>query len=158
AMLRQMQTGIILATAIMYLRVLIVVALFAPTLALALAPALTALSAVGLLLAGLRYHLGGGPAATGTENEPPTNPLELSAALIFAGLFVVVSLASAWAQGRFGVAGLFGLAAVVGAADIDPFVLSIAQSSAEHVPTAVAAILIAASSNNLLKAVYTASF
>jgi uncharacterized membrane protein (DUF4010 family) len=52
------------------------------------------------------------------------------------------------------------LAAVVGVTDIDPFVLSIAQNqtAALSLTTAASAILIAASSNNVLKAVYTVAF
>jgi uncharacterized membrane protein (DUF4010 family) len=45
-------------------------------------------------------------------------------------------------------------------ADIDPFVLNLAQGGTPGVPggAIAAAILIATSSNNLLKAVYAASF
>ena len=52
------------------------------------------------------------------------------------------------------------MAAIVGAADIDPFVLSIAAEGREFltISGAVAAILIAASSNNLMKAAYAAGF
>jgi uncharacterized membrane protein (DUF4010 family) len=74
-------------------------------------------------------------------------------------LFVVVSLASAWVRSRFGEGGLFGLAAIVGATDIDPFVLNIAAGGASlSAGVGVAAILIAASANNLAKAAYAAGF
>ncbi len=74
--------------------------------------------------------------------------------------FVFVSLASAWAKGHFGHAGVYSLAAIVGVADIDPFVLSFAQGGVLGLPGSVmmAAILIAAASNNLVKAAYAASF
>jgi uncharacterized membrane protein (DUF4010 family) len=80
--------------------------------------------------------------------------------LIFAALFVAISLASAWLRARFGEGGLFGLAAIVGATDIDPFVLSIAAGGTASLlaGVGVAAILIAASVNNLAKAVYAAAF
>jgi len=159
-LLGQAQTGIILATAIMYLRLLIVVAVFDQALALALAPALLGLAVFGLILAGLWYWLSGAPAAPTSDAHTPTNPLELSTALIFATLFVVVSLASSWVHTRFGAVGLYGLAAIVGLTDIDPFVLNIAEGGAASLATgtAVAAILIAAASNNILKAAYTAGF
>jgi uncharacterized membrane protein (DUF4010 family) len=157
----QVQTGIILATAIMYLRLLIVVALFDQPLALSLAPALLALAAAGLILAGLWYRLS--PARDGNaiaDSATPSNPLELNAALIFAILFIAVSLASAWVRTRFGATGLYALAAIVGLTDIDPFVLSIASGGAATTSAGVAvpAILVAASSNNILKAAYTAGF
>jgi uncharacterized membrane protein (DUF4010 family) len=51
-------------------------------------------------------------------------------------------------------------AAIVGATDIDPFVLNIAAGGTAPLPArvAVAAILIAASANNLAKAGYAAGF
>ena len=154
------QIGIILATAIMYLRVLMVVAIFDRGLAIALAPSLIGLAVFGLVLAALWYWMSRAPSGSHSAAEAPANPLELSAALIFATLFVVVSLAAAWVRSRFGAAGLYGLAAIVGLTDIDPFVLSIASGGAAPLPasTAVPAILIAASSNNVLKAIYTAGF
>jgi len=157
---RQMQTGIILATAIMYLRLLIIVAMFDRVLAAALAPALLTLALVGLALAALTYRRAGRPETAQTQVRSPANPLELSAALIFAALFVVISLASSWARSHFGAPGLFALAAIVGATDIDPFVLSIAAGGAPPLaPSAgVAAIVTAASANNLAKAAYAAGF
>jgi uncharacterized membrane protein (DUF4010 family) len=58
------------------------------------------------------------------------------------------------------LAGVYSLAAVIGITDIDPFVLNLAQGGTSGVPgdAIAAAILIAASSNNLLKAGYAASF
>jgi len=159
-LLRQAQTGIILATAIMYVRMLIIVAMFDRALAIALAPALLGLAAFGLVLAAIWYRLSAAPTGAAPEAEPPRNPLELATAFVFAALFVLVSLASTWVRGQFGEAGLYGLAAIVGFTDIDPFVLSIAEGSGAPLPVAAAAgaILIAAASNNILKAIYTAGF
>jgi uncharacterized membrane protein (DUF4010 family) len=53
AMLRQAQTGIILATSVMYLRLLAIIAMFDRPLAGALAPILLALAVLGIVLAGL---------------------------------------------------------------------------------------------------------
>lgn len=160
ALLRETQTGIILATSIMYLRMLIIVALFNQTLAIALAPALLGLAIFGLLLAGSWYRMSGATTGVASPSNMPANPLELTAALIFAALFVAVSLASTWVRNRFGEAGLYGLAAIVGATDIDPFVLNIASggSAPLSVGSSVTAILIAASSNNILKVIYTIGF
>ena len=75
-------------------------------------------------------------------------------------LFVVVSIVSTVAKSQFGVSGIYGLAAIVGVTDIDPFVLNLAQGGISGVQTTAlaAAILIAASSNNVLKALYAAFF
>jgi uncharacterized membrane protein (DUF4010 family) len=160
AMLRQAQTGIMLATSVMYVRLLVIVAMFDLPLARALAPTLLLLAVLGLAIAGLWYRAGAVPVAPQAAANSPANPLELSAALIFAVLFVAVSLASAWVRSEFGESGLFGLAAIVGASDIDPFVLSIATGGAAPLTqgAGVAAILVAAASNNLMKAGYAVAF
>ena len=88
------------------------------------------------------------------------NPLALGAAAVFAGLFVLISVVSAVAKSQFGVSGIYALAAIIGVTDIDPFVLNLAQGGISGVPNGAlaAAILIAASSNNVLKALYAAVF
>src|ERR1700674_130839 len=88
AMLRQAQTGIMLATSVMYVRLLIIVAMFDLPLARALAPPLLALAAVGLALAALWDRMSAAPPAEEAVAAAPANPLELSAAFIFAALFV----------------------------------------------------------------------
>ena len=90
----------------------------------------------------------------------PKNPLQIPAALIFAALIVVISIVSAWVKGTFGESGILVLSAVVGATDIDPFVLNIAQGGIAGMSLASlsAAVLIAASSNNVAKAAYAVGF
>jgi uncharacterized membrane protein (DUF4010 family) len=155
--LRQLQSGIILATSVMYLRLLTIVAVF--NWPLGLTPTLVLLSAFGAIVAGLWYRRAHGPASPAAASEPPSNPLELSTAFVFAALFIAISLASTWVKSRPGSGGIELLAAVVGVSDIDPFVLSLARGGAPVLPVLVGAvaILIAAASNNLLKAAYTVS-
>jgi uncharacterized membrane protein (DUF4010 family) len=59
-----------------------------------------------------------------------------------------------------GRAGLFTLAGVMGVTDVDPFILSLAESAATLTPVALAAgaITIAAASNNLIKGIYAFGF
>ncbi len=119
-----------------------------------------ALSLLGFALAGLHDWYAGRPAAQASRSVVPSNPLELSAAALFAVLFVAISIASTWAANHFGAPGLYAIAAIVGVTDIDPFVLSIAQGGASSLmgaDTAVA-VLTATASNNLLKAAYTVGF
>jgi len=161
---RQAQAGITLATGIMYLRILAVIAIFNATLAHRLALPLCGLSLAALAICAAQYWLPG-------RNPQPDklqslaqlssrNPLELGPAAIFAVLFIVTSLVATWASTTFGASGIFALAAIVGITDIDPFVLNLAQGGTPGVSDAVlaSAILIAASSNNVLKAIYAASF
>jgi uncharacterized membrane protein (DUF4010 family) len=157
--LRRAQGGIVLATAIMYLRLLAIIAVFNRPLAFVLALPLASLSALGGV-AGFLLYRRGAAAAGPQEVGRLDNPLELTAALTFALLFVAVSLLSSWMRDAYGAGGIDVLAAIVGVTDIDPFVLSIAEggSSPSPVQAAAVAILIAASSNNLLKAGYTIGF
>jgi hypothetical protein len=63
-------------------------------------------------------------------------------------------------RGAFGQHGVLLLAVLVGATDIDPFVINIAQGGATGLAAAplAAAVLIAAAANNLAKAVYCRAF
>jgi uncharacterized membrane protein (DUF4010 family) len=164
AMRSTAEAGITLATAIMYLRILAIVAFFNLTLAWQLAPALIGLSLAGLVICAVQYRFAQRPTEAKAQETalPPTggNPLELGPAALFAALFVAVSLVSNWAKAEFGTSGIYTLAAIVGVTDIDPFVLNLAQGGTTGMSNGAlaAAILIAASSNNILKAIYAAAF
>jgi uncharacterized membrane protein (DUF4010 family) len=160
---RQAQAGITLATAIMYLRILAIVAIFNLSLARALLLPICALSAAGFVVCAVQYWWRAGPEkqpAQAMQVATSGNPLELGTAAIFALLFVAVSLATVLVKSQLGVSGIYALAAVVGISDIDPFVLNLAQGGVAGVANAAlaAAILIAGSSNNILKAAYAAGF
>jgi len=164
-MRRHAQAGITLATAIMYLRILAVVAFFNLALARALVLPLCGLSLAGLAICALQYRMAqpaprDATAARATLPPSGGNPLELGPAALFAFLFVAVSLVSKWATTQFGTSGIYALAAIVGVTDIDPFVLNLAQGGASAMPNSAlaAAVVIAASSNNVLKAAYAAFF
>ena len=81
AMRGSAQAGITLATAIMYLRILAIVAFFNLTLAWQLAPPLIGLSLAGLVICAVQYRFAQRPAEAQAEETglPPTggNPLEL---------------------------------------------------------------------------------
>jgi uncharacterized membrane protein (DUF4010 family) len=160
---RQAQAGITLATAIMYLRIAAITAIFNLTLARLLALPLCGLALVGFAFCALQFWWG--RPKDGARSAPMlpatnANPLELGPAVIFALLFIATSLASAFATAHFGMSGIYALGAIIGVSDIDPFVLNLAQGGTTGVPpTALAAaILISASSNNLLKALYATAF
>jgi len=161
---RQAQAGITLATGIMYLRILAVIAIFNLALARQLALPLAGLSLAAFAICALQYwYMTASPEEAKAKAMPAPvtrNPLELGPAVVFATLFIITSLVSAKATAEFGAAGIYSLAAIVGISDIDPFVLNLAQGGTTGVPESalVAAILVAASSNNLLKAAYAAVF
>jgi uncharacterized membrane protein (DUF4010 family) len=155
----ELSAGIVAATAVMYLRLEVVVALFSPQLAAILAPAQAALFTAAGLIAWREWRRAG-------RSPPPclaiatANPLQLTTALVFAALFVAISLATVVGEKLFGQTGIFSLAVLVGASDIDPFVLNLAQSGVPAMaPSALAAaILLAAAANNLAKSGYVLGF
>jgi uncharacterized membrane protein (DUF4010 family) len=87
------------------------------------------------------------------------NPLELRAAFLFGGLFLAMLVATQLVVTYVGRSGVFSLAALMGAMDVDPFVMGMVQSSktASALPVAAVAILIAAASNNVAKGAYAFS-
>jgi uncharacterized membrane protein (DUF4010 family) len=152
----EIEAGIVAATGMMYLRVLCVCWIFSAALGRALALPLVVLSVLSLAISWLR-----GRAAVQTQvHAKSPNPLQLTTAFVFAFLMVAMSVVTTLVQTQLGRNGILTLAAVVGITDIDPFVLSLAQGGIASVGlvTAALAVVIATSSNNLLKAVYTLAF
>ncbi|MBC7101734.1 MAG: DUF4010 domain-containing protein [Parvibaculum sp.] len=156
-----LHAALVLSTSVMFLRILIVVAIFNADLAVALAPSLMALLALGLVIAAALYWRRDDTQPNAADEVlPPSNPLEIQTAVIFALLFITLSLAVGWANANLGEGSLFALAALAGITDVDPLVLSIAQAAHGSAALSLdaAAILIAASSNNVLKGVYILTF
>jgi uncharacterized membrane protein (DUF4010 family) len=89
----------------------------------------------------------------------PKNPLELRAALGFAVLFATMVVATHLVVTYLGKAGVYSLATLMGVTDVDPFIMGMTQAGGSSAPlgVAAAAILIAASSNNLAKGIYAYS-
>jgi uncharacterized membrane protein (DUF4010 family) len=147
--------SILMASGMMYVRIAALVSIFSRSLMRALALPFLGLAALALLagwLWSLRKEPGGGAGAS----PEARNPLELSAAFLFAFLFVAMLVASKLTLSLFGAGGVFSLAAIMGVTDVDPFILGVAQGTDEQVPLpiAAAAIVIASASNNLVKGIY----
>jgi len=167
--------AILLAVSMMYLRLLVLVAIFRFTSALQVGPALLVLA--GLAAAGalwIRRDQGTstpdlvedvaleaveGTVAEGEEPALRKNPLEINSALFFAFMFVAVSLATKYVLLYYKGMGLRMLSFVVGCSDITPFVVSVLQGNLGiGTPQIMQAIIIASASNNLLKVAYTYMF
>jgi len=150
--------GILIASGMMYLRLAALLALFNRPLMERLAPPFLLL-ALGAILAGWLWSRRRDDAAAGaTVAAAPRNPLEISAALFFAGLFVAMLVATHLAVTYLGNRGVYTLAAIMGVSDVDPFIMGMTQAAPAQtsVDVAAAAILIAAASNNLVKGIYAA--
>jgi uncharacterized membrane protein (DUF4010 family) len=143
----------LLASSVMYVRILVLVWIVSPAYGHALIWRLLPLSAAGVALAATiprrrEIHEG----AVGTLQ----NPFEILPALGFAAFFTLFSVATAVVRSFLGNSGLVLLALIVGVVDIDPFILSVARNSGvEHI--LVVAILMAMLSNTVAKGVYFAS-
>lgn len=152
--------AILTASGVMYLRILVLVALFNGDLARLLwAPSL-ALFAAGALGGVLWSRRGDEGAKADGPPVAPKNPLELRSAFLFALLFLLMLVLTKLAVEYLGAAGVYGLAALMGVSDVDPFILGLAQASGGAEPHAVAAtaILVAAASNNVIKGMYALAF
>lgn len=153
--------AIVMAVSMMYMRLLILVAIFRAQSLAAIGPMLLVLAGLAALYAlWLNRRVTTLVAAEPGPPETPTplhqNPLELSAALIFATMFAVVAWATKFAIDAFQDAGLRAMSFAVGFSDITPFVVSVLQGDLGlGDPQVVQALIIASASNNLLKAAYT---
>lgn len=150
---------IVLATGAMYLRLAALITLFNVRLGLALLPYfLVAIVAAGLL--SWAFHHWADNLNLPAEIERPQNPLELTAALVFAFLFVAMVAITRWTLIRYGEYGLEFLAGIIGLVDIDPFILGIVQGKYQVVSAKELqlAIILASISNNLAKGIYAMFF
>jgi uncharacterized membrane protein (DUF4010 family) len=148
------------ASGMMYLRLLALLVIFNRQLLDRLSVPFLLLAAVGLLGGQLWMRLLDRGGEKSERKFQPKNPLELGAALLFAGLFVAILFVTHVAVLYLGRAGLFALAGIMGVTDVDPFILSLANSASTITPVDLAggAIIIAAASNNLIKGVYAFGF
>lgn len=151
--------GILIASGVMYLRLVALVALFNRRLVATLAPAFLLLAALAI---GVGWYWSRRPDLSMNKIKrefEPKNPLELMAAFGFAALFLVMLVATQLAVTYLGKAGVDTLAAIMGVSDVDPFIMGMTQAAGTLTPLkeAAGAVLIAAASNNLIKGLYAYS-
>jgi uncharacterized membrane protein (DUF4010 family) len=148
------------ASGVMYLRLLTLLGIFNRQLLHRLGLPFLVLAAAALLGGWLWMRMLDRGGTKAEQALQPKNPLELGAAFLFAGLFVGMLFITHLALLYLGRAGLFALAGVMGVTDVDPFILSLAESASALTPVALAggAIVIAAASNNLIKGIYAYGF
>jgi uncharacterized membrane protein (DUF4010 family) len=151
---RNVSSALIIATTMMYIRLLAIIFVFDRSVAMQLlVPFLiiifiSLLAVVGLLT--VKNH-----APVLHEVSEVKHPLELSTAILFALLFLLFAFVTHYVTSNFGSHGLKSLAIVVGFTDIDPFILSLLSGKFTVSESAiVSAIILASGSNNLLKAAY----
>lgn len=148
--------GILIASGMMYLRLAVLLALFNQELMNKLSPSFIVLGLVAIATGGLWSQRAVSKTTSTSRTFEPKNPLEISAALLFALLFVGMLVATHLAIEYFGDSGVYTLATIMGISDVDPFIMGLTQAAPRFTPLHIAAtcILIAASSNNLVKGIY----
>jgi uncharacterized membrane protein (DUF4010 family) len=143
--------GILLAWAVMFARVLVLVAVVNRAL---LAPILVPFGVMGLVVGGFAaffYRRDGTPKqhATGLKIA---NPFSLTEAAKFAAFFAVVLVAVKIAQDNFSESGVYAVAALAGLTDVDAITLSMADfAKSGTAQVAVMAIVVAALVNTAVK-------
>ncbi len=149
--------AIIAATSMMYIRLAIVALIFNQEVGMKLLIPFAVFALLGMLSSLFYFH--SGKRALGTPDFVDNNPLELKTAFVFAFLFVLMMIITEYVTHHYGGGGLRLLSFLVGFTDIDPFVLSILTGKYSlSMHQVLAAIVIAAGSNNLLKALYALWF
>jgi uncharacterized membrane protein (DUF4010 family) len=130
--------GIALATAVMYLRVPLLIAVFATRvlvpISLLLLPAVIVAWGAGYWLY-RKAPKHQGPA-------PPGNPIALLPALGFVAFVAVAAVAARWAQGSFGQSGIAVLLLIIGSMDVDVAIVTLGGLPAAAISPLVAAMAI----------------
>lgn len=152
--------AILTASGVMYARFLVLLALFNGALLSRLWVPFSLLSLAALGAGIILYRRPDGSAQKLKREYKGKNPLELKAALLFAGIFLTVLILTRLVLDYFGTVGMYVLALFMGVTDVDPFILGLTQTAGASTPLAQAAgaILITASSNNVAKGIYAFSF
>jgi uncharacterized membrane protein (DUF4010 family) len=143
---------VMIASTVVFARVLVEIAAVAPRSFAALAPPLAVMLGVAVAVSAAFWFVGRGE---DPELPEPSNPAELKAAIAFGVLYAVVLLAVAFARDRFGTAGLYTVAVISGLTDVDAITLStsrLVNGGRLDAGTGWRAILIAALSNLVFKA------
>jgi uncharacterized membrane protein (DUF4010 family) len=150
-------TAILAAWIVSLVRMTVLAGAIAPAVAMTLAPSMGAAALVLLAGAGLSYRAARQAQAATLEMH---DPLELSLILRFTAILVIIMLLAKWLSSNTGSLGLFALGGVSGILDVDPITLSMADAARGglNIRTAAGAILAAAATNAIAKAVLAASF
>lgn len=158
---QQMAASVSLASAVMFLRSLLVAWLLMPALAFQILPVLLSASIASFAIT---YHFSGGRRLVRSDPHislPP--PGELMPAIYFGLLLAGVILLSHYMQTRFGTGGLLVLAATTGLVDVDAVTISMSRLSdadpgGVFLAAASAAVILAVAVNTLVKVGYCAFY
>jgi uncharacterized membrane protein (DUF4010 family) len=152
--------SILIASSVAYARILALVAMFSVAVAAKLTTWFIVFTVAGIAIGWFWTTRPDGETGEVKAKRLSKNPLEISAAFLFALVFALMLALTHYASVYLGRAGVYTLAALTGFTDIAPFVLGLANTAGTTTPvlTAASAIVIAAASNNVVKAGYAYAF
>jgi uncharacterized membrane protein (DUF4010 family) len=130
--------GIAFATAVMYLRIPVLIGILAtrvlPAISVLLLPSLVVAWTAALWL----YRR----SPKSDAPSPPGNPIALLPALGFVTFVAVAAIAAAWAHGRFGQSGIAILLLIIGSMDVDVAIVTLGTLPATAISPLLAAMAI----------------
>jgi uncharacterized membrane protein (DUF4010 family) len=130
--------GIALASAVMYLRVILLVAILANRILIPFVMILTPALIVAWLAGWWLYR----KAEHSDSPMPPGNPIALVPALGFLAFVAIAAVVARWAQGTFGEQGIAVLLFLMGSMDVDASIVTAGGLPPEAIGPALAAIAI----------------
>ncbi|NOX45402.1 MAG: DUF4010 domain-containing protein [Chlorobi bacterium] len=156
--INNVSASILLATAMMFIRIYILILIFNQALGQVLALPFAILVLLTFMVSWSLRKWGKTGQNTEINEHKHKNPLEFKTALLFAFLFVLFAVLTKYVLKNFGANGLDVLSLVVGVTDIDPFLMSLFTGKYQIALPAIAnASLIAITSNNIVKLGYALS-
>ena len=150
----KVSSALIMATTMMYLRLLAIIFVFNHQVAVQLLLPFSFAIALSIMviIALLTFK---NNAVESKHISEVKHPLELSTAILFALFFMLFAFLTHYVTSNFGGHGLKSLAIIVGFTDVDPFILSLLSGKfTVSNSDLVFAIILASGSNNLLKGAY----
>ena len=154
--LSKTSSGIIAATGMMYLRILLLAWIFNSDVAIKILIPFIILVLVSAIISFILFKKAGSSDKV-VEMEKDRNPLEFKTAFIFGALFSFFAVLTNIIVTNFGNAGVNILSFIVGVTDIDPYILNLFQTENLKitVDTIAIATILATTSNNFIKMIYS---
>lgn len=157
ALSRSFAAGIVLASTIMFPRILLIIYFINSSLAVSLIPHTTVLLVIGLTVSFFLFRT---KTKAKVDDIQLANPFRLMFAVKFGLIFAAILFVSGMAQHYFGDSGIYISSFLSGFADVDAVALSLSEFSGGKigVDVAIKGILIAFLSNSLVKSGIAAFF
>lgn len=150
-----LSAAILAACGVMFIRMTVLVAALQPALLARLGGILAVMALASFGAAAWHWRQRSGEGTPDGEASADESLFDLRSALAFGALLAAVAVFTRAAKDTLGTAGLYGLAALSGLADVDAIVISVMRMNADgELPAGTAALgaVLAAASNLVMKA------